>query len=183
MLGYLKANVDELIWTIVFSGLSWHIIQLVRRIHSKKQDKFYLKNDWKYMTLNFNGAFIYVMTLFGRSVKREYRFEFRPLSSHIIALRTADVELILQILVNIFMYIPIGILLPTCFSMFKKKRRVLFLVFCISSLIEIIQGIARLGYFEADDIINNVFGSIIGLGIYTLCIKLQPIMLIKYNKQ
>lgn len=59
-----------------------------------------------------------------------------------------------DILLNILFFIPIGIL--------TGKRKGLLFGFSLSMVIEIIQYYALLGYCEADDVLNNTIGCIIG---------------------
>ena len=69
---------------------------------------------------------------------------------------------------NIVLFIPMGILLPFCFSIMRKAGRTALVGFGISSAIEIIQFIYHIGLFEFDDIINNTIGTILGYGIYMI---------------
>lgn len=77
----------------------------------------------------------------------------------------------LQIIINIVMFIPIGFLLPCCFKLYEKYRYVLATAVIASVSIEVLQLIFRMGLFETDDVINNVFGATIGLGFYILAKK------------
>lgn len=67
---------------------------------------------------------------------------------------------------NILMMTPFGFL----FSFVRRKSSVwltLAVSFCISIMIEMIQYITRLGYFDVDDIFNNIWGAAIGYGLFT----------------
>jgi glycopeptide antibiotics resistance protein len=71
---------------------------------------------------------------------------------------------------NIILFVPLGFFLQFfCRSITWKF--VLLATFIISVVIEITQGIFRVGIFDIDDILLNVFGAIIGYGIY-VCLKL-----------
>jgi glycopeptide antibiotics resistance protein len=67
-----------------------------------------------------------------------------------------------DIILNIFMFIPFGFLLPLLNKHFHKPyiTWVLGLLFTLS--IEITQLIIKVGAFDVDDIFNNFLGSIIG---------------------
>lgn len=67
-----------------------------------------------------------------------------------------------DIILNIFMFMPFGFLLPLLNKQFYKPYLtwVLSLLFTLS--IEITQFIIKVGAFDVDDIFNNFLGSIIG---------------------
>ncbi len=66
-----------------------------------------------------------------------------------------------QILANIVMFIPIGLLL---FPYLKWKTIPVSTAF--SSLIEVLQLLNKRGLCEFDDMINNTMGAMIGIGLY-----------------
>ena len=67
-----------------------------------------------------------------------------------------------QILANILMFTPVGLLLG------KLGWKVVLWATGISVVIELTQLISRRGLFEFDDIIHNTLGAVIGFGIYGL---------------
>lgn len=63
---------------------------------------------------------------------------------------------------NILIFIPLGIYLPTL----RKDKRVwtnLLLVFMVSLLVEIVQGLFGIGTADIDDIILNCLGGLLGI--------------------
>lgn len=66
---------------------------------------------------------------------------------------------------NIIMMIPLGILLPWICSGIRLSLMILISV-GISLLIECNQYVTRLGYFDVDDMFNNLWGALIGYGIF-----------------
>jgi len=159
--GYLRSNLSEIKWVFVFALFFLALFYFLFK-------KRCAKNFWGLVLLSFNCAFIFVMTLFGRAMGETYRYTLVPFESYFVVITEGDMEILLQILMNIAMYIPLGLLLPRCFTLFERYRYI-FLVAVISSVgIELVQGIFRLGLFEVDDIINNTLGSMIGMGIYAL---------------
>lgn len=74
-----------------------------------------------------------------------------------------------DIVLNVLLYVPLGVLLPTCMKSVRKStvKRVLLSAFVISFITEMIQLICRTGVFETDDIMHNCIGAILGGGIYT----------------
>lgn len=71
---------------------------------------------------------------------------------------------------NIIMMIPLGFLVPILWKRIHTVWRCLAVGFLTSLAIEIFQFISERGYFQTDDIITNVFGTLIGYGMY-LCIR------------
>lgn len=63
---------------------------------------------------------------------------------------------------NILMTIPLGILLYILWSPFRKIGWSMLAGFLFSLSIECTQLFMRLGKFETDDIMNNVFGTLLG---------------------
>ena len=68
---------------------------------------------------------------------------------------------------NIFLFIPMGFLTPLCFKNIRLKR-ILFQCLCISFGIEIIQLIFQIGFFDINDLVNNVLGGMIGYSTFLL---------------
>ena len=87
-----------------------------------------------------------------------YREVFsRPRGSH---------GLNIEILLNILMMIPIGVLLPL---VTKKKFLFALGIGTLTSIaIELLQYITHRGLCEIDDVFNNVIGVVIGYGIYSI---------------
>jgi glycopeptide antibiotics resistance protein len=71
-----------------------------------------------------------------------------------------------ETIMNIVIFVPLGIYAGILFNrwIFGKK---LFLFFIISLIIEVLQLIFGIGAFDITDLINNTFGAVIGLMIYT----------------
>lgn len=76
-----------------------------------------------------------------------------------------------NILGNIFTFSPLGFLVPILFDKCKKVKKVFFVGLAVSLSIEVIQVVFRLGSGDIDDLILNVFGTIIGFWIYKVCNK------------
>lgn len=81
----------------------------------------------------------------------------------------------INILGNIFLFMPFGIILPVLLDGKFKFIKTLFYGFIFSLLIEVLQMTFRIGSFDVDDIILNVFGVFIGYFIYIIIFKLRNI--------
>ena len=70
-----------------------------------------------------------------------------------------------QILLNILLTIPAGLLLPVFYRVKHPYRLALVTILALSVLTETMQYITRLGIFETDDLMDNLLGGLIGMGI------------------
>lgn len=71
-----------------------------------------------------------------------------------------------NIILNICMFIPLGVLLPMAFPFFRSFWKTYLAGFVITILIEGMQLVLNRGMFELDDLLNNTVGTMIGYGIY-----------------
>jgi len=71
-----------------------------------------------------------------------------------------------EMIMNVLIFVPLGVYAGILFKrwIFAKK---LLLFFLVSLIIEGVQFILAIGAFDITDIINNTFGGIMGLMIYT----------------
>lgn len=71
-----------------------------------------------------------------------------------------------NLLGNIFAFSPLGFFLPLLFKKCNRLKNTVLVSFIISLLIEVIQWIFSIGACDIDDIILNVFGSLLGFLLY-----------------
>lgn len=83
---------------------------------------------------------------------------------------------IANILGNIVAFIPLGFLLPIIFKKMRKLPKIILTSFSVSLLFEVIQLLIAIGSFDIDDILLNVFGSLIGYIFYILISKNSPLI-------
>ena len=129
-------------------------------------------NSFFHVMLSFACSLIFVMTLLGRS-QGEYESPHFFFESYRSAFALRTPEQILQLALNVILYIPLGLFLPCCFRLFERVRYTVLTAFLCSVCIETIQGIFRIGLFEVDDILNNTLGAIIGVLLYQLVAKVK----------
>ena len=169
-LGYIRISYSRIPWILLFACLFCALFGVLsQKMHMEfKQNR---KNTICLLViLSLNCAFIFVMTLFNR-LQDNYGFSLIPFESYRAALSENNVEILLQNIINIAMYIPIGFLLPCCFRYFEKARRVLAATIICSVGIELIQWGAKIGYLEVDDVLNNIFGAVLGVLVYKLLVQ------------
>lgn len=95
-----------------------------------------------------------------------------PAGIHVIA-----TDLLVGSALNVLLYVPMGFLLPLGWPMLRARGkfpwRVLLVGFGVSLLTECVQWVFQLGWFDLDDLLNNVLGTLAGAWLYLLCVKLD----------
>lgn len=87
------------------------------------------------------------------------------------------------VILNIIMFVPLGILLPLFHKRFLSPIWTIGTGLALTLLIEAFQLITKLGIFELDDIFNNLLGTILGYCLFMciyLIIKKETRRLVKY---
>ena len=77
----------------------------------------------------------------------------------------------MQVYLNVVMFVPMGYLLPYVFDWYRRNHmmlKVVFTSFLTTLLIENIQLITKLGFYDCDDIISNTFGGFLGACFYLM---------------
>lgn len=105
-------------------------------------------------------------TLLNRTAQEEYMIEWIPFWSYYQIFTVKDSPLAWQMIYNVLVFIPYGVLLPECFISMRKLRHVVASAVGLSLLIEVIQLVTKLGLFEFDDLFHNTLGAVIGYGIW-----------------
>lgn len=103
---------------------------------------------------------VIALTILIRETGAAFRFELVPFWSYRDYLNGTDKTLLSEIIANIVMFIPIGILTG---SIWGQKSAWLAMGF--STIIELLQLITKRGLFEFDDIIHNTLGALIGIAL------------------
>lgn len=140
------------------------------------------ENKQKNKTLSFqNGilCFIFALylsfmlggTLLNRLPDPIYEWKLIPFWSYWEMIVNKSENMWKQILYNIVVFVPWGILLPLLYTKARQWKITILSATIFSLVIELIQLIFRLGFFEFDDIFNNVLGTFIGFGIWKLVSK------------
>lgn len=126
----------------------------------------------------------YVIVVFGVTLLNRYAYQtelFRlmPFYSYMEAWHQYKDSDWRNIILNIFMLVPFGLLLPYLHRIFRKFGPTLTAGFVFTLCIEVSQLVLRRGIFEADDLINNTLGTVIGYGLFRLADYLHH----KYKKE
>lgn len=78
-----------------------------------------------------------------------------------------------NIILNVCMFVPFGILLPSMMKFFRSAWKTYLSGFLLALCIEGVQLLSRRGIFELDDILHNTLGMMIGYGIYTIAVSVR----------
>lgn len=71
-----------------------------------------------------------------------------------------------NVLLNVAMFMPLGVLLPWVHRLFRKWYVMLLSGFGFSLFIEVIQLITNRGLFDVDDLFANTLGAVFGYGVF-----------------
>ena len=69
---------------------------------------------------------------------------------------------VLNLLGNLALFVPMGMALPCLFKKLNRFWKVILTILGMVVLVEIVQGILRVGSIDIDDVIFNVVGAMIG---------------------
>lgn len=106
---------------------------------------------------------IYCATVIFREYSETVEHNFTPFWSY-KAIRNGCDVLLAENIMNVVVFVPIGLLL-SCTSRHLKWWMVLLIGFCISVSIEALQYIFHKGFSEFDDVFHNTLGCAIGIMI------------------
>ena len=119
--------------------------------------------------------FLFFAEQFGRTTAVSgYRYNlvpFREIRRFLIYYHQLGVMTVMvNVLGNVVVFVPLGILLPAICSGKAKRMRLPFVVIiaAVSFIVELIQLVAKVGTFDVDDIILNTVGGILGVVIFSL---------------
>ena len=76
-------------------------------------------------------------------------------------------------ILNVFLFVPLGLFLPLLYDEFDKARKVLLAGFLISVSVEIIQ-MFGCGATDIKDLITNTIGACVGYGVFKVLEKFIP---------
>lgn len=120
---------------------------------------------------------IFYITLLTREPSTTRLHIFEPFYSYKQILFNGNLGWISQNLLNITLFVPFGIFAFLLLPPKLRKAQSIFLIcgfaFLLSFLIESLQFIFKLGFFETDDIFNNTLGGVVGSLISILILQIK----------
>ena len=105
------------------------IIWILYKLKGLKFSKIDFGALVSWVILSFSMSLVIVVAFFNRTRYEEYMFEFMPFQSYVCWLKERDIYRMIENLLNIAMFIPLGTLLPTCFRVFEYNRYTFFILF------------------------------------------------------
>lgn len=115
---------------------------------------------------------IYCSTVITRNANGYFKYDFHPLWSY-KAIVQGQTNLLAENLMNVLVFIPVGLLLGLGFQRWSFIKIIGFgILFSIS--VEFMQLVFKRGFCEIDDVIHNTLGCMIGYGMYlivSMCIR------------
>ena len=118
---------------------------------------------------------LFFFTVFGRRSWDYYRYDLEVGGTLREFLENGDMSALQSMVLNIGIFIPLG-MLTVCTAKRWRFIKSVFLGMVITACIEVLQFIMKTGYFEFDDMINNIIGTGIGGFIIVVCYVLRWII-------
>ncbi len=157
-----KWSMGEWIIAIVFALLFLSALLWLRPFNISKKQALAIWSLAIYL------IFIYCGAVFTRKNYTIRRFMLEPFWSYRWGIPKYGLIIIQEIILNIIMFLPVGLLLPIIISNRNKaseRKRFLFVMLVgvgCSLTVELLQVILRCGLCEFDDLFHNVLGVAIG---------------------
>ena len=123
------------------------------------------KKAVKIILMTIYMAAVFYVTLLNREPEPERMAWLVLFGSYKRAWRESHEFILWGLIDNVIMMIPFGLLLPWMNRRFYLLHTVC-MAFVLTLFIESTQYLTRLGYFDVDDIWNNLWGTIIGYGFF-----------------
>ncbi len=140
------------------------------------------RNRWRIIARLLLILFIIVlycsMVIF-RPYSMNIGHNFFPFWSYCSILRGEGPRLLLENIMNVVVFIPVGLLIGTQLAQKLQKGWLVAILagVGISVSIEVLQYFLHLGFSEVDDVMHNTLGCLIGYGLYRLirsiCFKFE----------
>lgn len=92
-----------------------------------------------------------------QTLKLNFSFNFVPL----IDILNSPISYIINTVLNIFLFMPMGFLLPSIWQEYRSIKKIAFIGFAMSTIIEISQ-IFTFRATDVDDLITNTLGAVLG---------------------
>jgi glycopeptide antibiotics resistance protein len=106
-------------------------------------------------------------TVFYRSHAQNAGLKFVPFWSYQSYFKGEDDSLLLENIMNVIVFFPIGLMLA-CVLTKNSFWKAALLACVISVSIEVMQFFTKNGFCEIDDVIHNTLGCVVGYGMYYL---------------
>lgn len=116
-------------------------------------------------------AFLFGGTLLNREREVAYGIKFTPFWSYVTYFQNKNPALLLQMVYNLLIFIPFPFFLRKMLRKTVDAWKVVGAACLLSSFIEIMQWVLKLGLCEFDDVFHNTVGALFGCVLYKLFFK------------
>lgn len=175
-----STNLTGISWLIQMFSFSWWEVGCMGILSMIIVFGLYgIKNHWKFtkrviiagVVLSAYIAVVVGLTLLNRTPSEEHRTILKLFWSYGAWIQGSE-KALWEIIGNIVMLIPYGILLPILYQKFRKFQWILAASFIFTLLIEVSQYLTCRGWFELDDLIHNTIGGLIGFQFFQIARKM-----------
>lgn len=131
------------------------------------------KNGLKYGIRLLLADYVFIIlcsTVIFRKSRAQARFDFMPFRTYYEIFSCKSSFLLPQAIMNILVFIPLGLLLSASFPIMKWWK-LLFMGAGFSLVIELLQLLFHKGFSEFDDVMHNSLGCLMGILCYKACHK------------
>jgi glycopeptide antibiotics resistance protein len=133
--------------------------------------------------LTFYVVMMLMSTVFSRSVGVYQPVNLSPFREFRRAVRLKSWYSVKQIVLNVLMTMPVGLLMPAALGDEPKKgQKTLLFGLVLSVFIESMQAFLKVGMGDVDDVINNLIGTAAGVGLYRLITRFTAKRPLRYHK-
>ena len=124
------------------------------------------RQAWRLLAIGYGILILYV-TVFSRPTCQASGYSLQPFASYLLIIGNRDGYLLLQVIMNVVAFLPVGFLARAAFVHWSWGKSMACGVL-LSVVIETLQLVLLKGTAELDDVIHNTLGCLIGIGIYEL---------------
>lgn len=151
---------------VVLAGVLWLFSYRRKQgLRITKKDGIYLCMYSCYLTG------LLMITLLNRTPRNKHTIAPFPFWSYWEMLLNHDAALLIQVIGNVAVFLPWGLLLPCLLKKEESLKYVGISAFFTSVTIEAIQAVGKLGLCEVDDVIHNTLGAVLGYVLYRYILK------------
>lgn len=129
-----------------------------------------LKSGWRYVSGLLLAEYVFLLycsTVIFRSASSLREYDFIPFWSYRAYFSGEDRTLLAENIMNIAVFIPVGLLLGLTFRSMSWLHAILIGA-CLSVGIEVLQFAFVRGFAEFDDVMHNTLGCVMGYGLFRL---------------
>lgn len=152
--------------TCIICILIFCVYFFVVKLQKRRGQRLSGKELFYGLILSIYLSFMINWTMLNRSIGDEWRVKLVPFWSYRELWLNREMAIFIQIVANVLLFIPWGILFTIVSNTMKKFWYNVGSAMMFSLVLEIMQFVFRCGLFEFDDIFHNTLGAIIGYGIW-----------------